>query len=245
MPFFVPDGTNLLGTTADTMMLDTDWEPIDYYFYKLIAVDRHGNRSPESLLQPEDIKVPTFLAQHTASYVNGGIEVSWVLSEPPGTARFSVLRKRGNREGFDELPNAEVTREDLVFYFRDESVEPGNTYRYRIDVLDNGNRSVLFETDEISTPAMPLTLFQNHPNPFNPATTISFYLPEKCTIKLEVFDITGKRVVSLVDDKRGAGLHSLRWDGVDEKGTKVSTGVYLYRLTAGKKMISRKMVLAR
>jgi len=73
----------------------------------------------------------------------------------------------------------------------DRTIEPGTTYRYRVDVADGDGRRPLFETQAISTPAMALTLHQNHPNPFNPTTTIGYYLPDDAAVTLEVYDSSG------------------------------------------------------
>ena len=94
-------------------------------------------------------------------------------------------------------------------------------------------------------PALGLTLHQNHPNPFNPSTTISFYLPERCDVRLEVFDVSGRRVTCLIDDSMDKGPRSAEWNGNYQKGNTAASGVYFYRLTAGTKTISKKMILLR
>ena len=97
-----------------------------------------------------------------------------------------------------------------------------------------------------STPAMPLTLYQNKPNPFNPTTTISFYLPQECIVGLKIYDISGRLVTRLIaDERRSAGTHAIEWNGRDARGASVASGIYLYRLTAGKETVSKKMVLLR
>ena len=117
-------------------------------------------------------------------------------------------------------------------------------YRYRVDARDEAGRRSLFETDAIATPAMPLTLYQNRPNPFNPSTGISYYLPVDCHVALNVYDSSGRLVARLLDQERQPkGMHTVEWRGVDAQGRSVSSGVYFYRLTSGKKTISRKMVL--
>jgi len=86
-------------------------------------------------------------------------------------------------------------------------------------------------------------LFQNAPNPFNPKTTIAFSLPEPVEVKLDVYDVSGRRVTTLVDERLGAGEHRVEWDGMGATGDRVASGVYFYKLTAGEKNVSRKMVL--
>lgn len=84
----------------------------------------------------------------------------------------------------------------------------------------------------LNAPKKP-ALHQNFPNPFNPETVIKFDLPEKAEVMLSVYDITGKLVKTLVNEKRDAGYYTVTWDGVDERGKSVSSGIYLYRIHAG------------
>ena len=88
-------------------------------------------------------------------------------------------------------------------------------------------------------------LAQNVPNPFNPSTTISYNVPEGSTVRvrLEIFNLRGQLVRTLVDELREAGAYSVVWDGKDRTGRDVSSGVYFYRLRAGDFIQTRKMVL--
>ncbi len=97
------------------------------------------------------------------------------------------------------------------------------------------------------TASLPLryALHQNYPNPFNPTTTIVFTLPHDDHVRLDVFNILGEQVAVLVDDDLPAGEHRVIWDGHDEAGRQMATGIYFYRLTAGNGDFeqARKMVL--
>jgi hypothetical protein len=94
-----------------------------------------------------------------------------------------------------------------------------------------------------------LFLSQNYPNPFNPATTITFSVPgdegENPKTTLALYDLRGRRLRILVDASLPAGKHVVIWDGRDENGERVPSGVYLCRLSAFHRIISRKMLLAR
>ena len=81
-------------------------------------------------------------------------------------------------------------------------------------------------------------LYKNYPNPFNPTTTIKFDLPKSSVVKLSVYDITGKEIETLVNEKMNAGSYETKWDG-----TKYSSGVYFYRLTAGDYTATTKMLM--
>ncbi|MBU0982400.1 MAG: T9SS type A sorting domain-containing protein [candidate division Zixibacteria bacterium] len=83
----------------------------------------------------------------------------------------------------------------------------------------------------------------NYPNPFNPATTIEFSLAERSYVTIEVFNLLGQKVKSLIEREESAGSYTVTWNGTDEAGESVSTGVYLYRFKAGDHVETKKMLL--
>jgi subtilisin family serine protease len=88
-------------------------------------------------------------------------------------------------------------------------------------------------------------LIQNHPNPFNPETDISYNLPEDCMVSLVVYNMLGQRVRVLVNEPQNAGLKTVHWDGKDDYGNELASGVYFCRLQAGNHDECKKMVLMR
>jgi hypothetical protein len=87
------------------------------------------------------------------------------------------------------------------------------------------------------------SLEQNYPNPFNPTTTINYSVPEQADVEITVYNLIGQRVNTLVDEEKAAGNYSATWDGKDDNGKPVSSGVYFYRLKAGNVSETRKMML--
>jgi hypothetical protein len=88
-------------------------------------------------------------------------------------------------------------------------------------------------------------LSQNYPNPFNPTTTIKYELPQQADVKLEIFDMLGRQVRTLVNRSHQAGYYIINWDGRDEQGQMVASGVFFYQLRAGSFVQTRKMALVR
>ncbi len=88
-------------------------------------------------------------------------------------------------------------------------------------------------------------LDQNYPNPFNPTTTIPYSLPERSRAAIEIFNVLGQRVRTLVNETQAAGSYRIVWDGRTDAGTELATGIYLCRLQAGSHIQARKMLLLR
>jgi len=189
--------------------------------------------------------VATLLQNYATTFSGDRIAITWTLSEIDEGIEFSVERATASDGPFIELPSSAVRRDGLSFTFTDSNWQPNMSYWYRVECQIGNERKVLFETGPVATPALPLTLYQNSPNPFNPSTTIGYYLPEKCRVRLEIYGISGRRIASLVNREQEKDRYAIEWNGKDEHGNSVASGIYFYKLIAGKKTVSRKMVLIR
>jgi hypothetical protein len=90
-----------------------------------------------------------------------------------------------------------------------------------------------------------IVLKQNYPNPFNPSTTISFFLPRMMHVELDVYAADGRRIVTLLEGYKSGGWHSAAWNGFDDKGRAVSSGMYFLRLLTEESLMTKKMILLR
>lgn len=106
--------------------------------------------------------------------------------------------------------------------------------RFTLSISNTGT-SVGGEPDE--TPAQ-FALSQNYPNPFNPTTVINYQLPVNSRVKLQVFDMLGREVATLVDEQKSAGSYNVSWNAAN-----LASGIYIYRLQAGANVFTRKMTL--
>ncbi|MCP5066497.1 MAG: T9SS type A sorting domain-containing protein, partial [bacterium] len=98
-------------------------------------------------------------------------------------------------------------------------------------------------TDGEAAAPRAFALHQNNPNPFNPVTRISFDLPRAGEVSLEIFDVAGRRIATLIDGSMEAGQHAQTWRGQNDAGRSVSSGLYFYRLSAPGFIDTRKMLL--
>ena len=117
----------------------------------------------------------------------------------------------------------------------------GNSDIYALRIDANGSTGVTAS----DAPAVPIELQQNYPNPFNPTTTVAYSVPERCNVALKIYDVSGKCVARLVDKEQEKGSYTVAWNGKDETGNSMASGIYLYRLSAGNQTIAKKMVLLR
>ena len=136
------------------------------------------------------------------------------------------------------------------------SGQPAVGVQVRLFDLTDLRRSVGKTTDETGffvlslqtlsvgrTLPIDFALGQNYPNPFNPSTIIPYQLPTAGHVRLEVFNVLGQRLATLVDAEQSAGMHTAQWDATDAAGRAVGAGVYIYRLSNGGMTESRRMVL--
>lgn len=100
-------------------------------------------------------------------------------------------------------------------------------------------------TEEKKSIPVEFALSQNYPNPFNPETQIEYALPSNSYVKLNIYNVLGQKVKTLVDEKMSAGYHSALWDGKDDKGDDVSSGIYFYKLQTDKFDQVKKMLLVK
>ncbi len=133
--------------------------------------------------------------------------------------------------------------ESLQFTYEPGSPAIGTLYFDDLRIVKQVPVSV-----EIASPEFPhqFALGQNYPNPFNAETTIEYQISgQSQPLRLEIFDVLGKRVRVLVDEQQTAGQYRIVWDGRDDRGQEVASGIYLYKLMVGSFAASKRMVLLR
>jgi hypothetical protein len=138
-----------------------------------------------------------------------------------------------------------------------DGLDKNSKYYWRVSSKNNsGEQSKFssvgsFSTGNIATGVEPehqvipanFVLAQNYPNPFNPTTSITYSIPKDNFVNIKIYDMLGREVATLVNDYKNAGNHKVNWNGEDNSGQKVASGTYIYRITAGNFVATKKMVL--
>ncbi len=160
----------------------------------------------------------------------------WISTTGVDDADFQFVHEYNRTTGDWE----EVTIQPvLAKYIKLQLLEPRNNWRqigeFEIFVTHNqlSESASIFESNgELS--AMPTTynLLPNYPNPFNPTTFIQYELPEESNVTIRIFDIQGREVCTLVNGKQNIGRHTIMWDGKDNLGSQVTSGIYIYQMEA-------------
>jgi hypothetical protein len=220
-------------------------------YFKVAAIPKNEN-SPvlwgaEGGGISEDNVTPQ-LGSLTATGGNGRVKVKWDLDRGANPDIISIELYKGVYEYF---PPAEENKIAIMDFMDDEYVDyeirEGYKYFYRLLIKERNGRISLSDAVPMNSGVLSAdgeivpaeyTLLQNYPNPFNPSTTITYALPSEADVSIKVYDILGNMVAEIVNEKKGAGVHK-----VELKGDGLSSGVYLYKLSAGDFNSVKKMIL--
>jgi chitodextrinase len=253
-----PDGTIVAydwdfgdGTTGTGVTPSHTYTLSGLYVVTLCVTDDDGAVSCCDTEAEISGPVPVAFSGFEAVSMAGEVHLSWRTSLEFAFARFNVYRRDPQALDYAKLNDVWVEptgANGTLARYVDAAVVTGKTYEYRIEIVDtSGAREIsqpvrVTVTREVA--ARPI-LHQNHPNPFNPLTTITFMVPEVSSVKLAIFDARGRLVRILVDAVVDPGIHLAEWDGRDQRGGTVSSGVYIYRLEVGGTNLTKRMVLVR
>ncbi|MBI5022340.1 MAG: T9SS type A sorting domain-containing protein [Ignavibacteriales bacterium] len=181
---------------------------------------------------------------------SGSSVVRLDMSVPTDTDFKYFAVYRGTTPDF--IPSGTPLGTTADVQYTDAAVTVGATYYYKVSAFDfSGNESnysnevsimVTSVGDELGVPTE-FALRQNHPNPFNPTTQIRYELPQAEHVKISVYNALGMLVTTLFDGEQSAGYQSVTWNGKDDAGMSVASGIYLYKMEAGTTSFTRKMIL--
>ena len=183
----------------------------------------------------------------TIAYTSEGID-SWIATEQPDQSWMILTNSNNGSEGKITV-SLNITGLGEGSYNGTVRVEYPNTTIGYVDVpitltISAGTYAAVINEWSQTIPKN-FRLEQNYPNPFNPTTRIKYDLPEASFVKINIYNIQGKKIVTLVDELKNAGRHSIKWNGQNDFGSQVATGVYFYRIEAGNFNKVRKMIMVK
>ncbi|MDX2129237.1 MAG: T9SS type A sorting domain-containing protein [Chloroherpetonaceae bacterium] len=192
-----------------------------------------------------DNPLPVELSEFKAISTFEGAKLTWRTASETENAGFLIYRDGVQIASFSEYPGLKgrgTTSNATNYSFIDSTVQFGKTYTYKLrDVSFSGavrSHEPLTLTISQRVGLREYALSQNYPNPFNPSTTIRYQLPEKSNVTIDVYDILGKKVQTLVNGTKDAGNYEVNFNARN-----LSSGVYFYRIQAGSFTKTLKMML--
>ncbi|MCI0514270.1 GDSL-type esterase/lipase family protein [candidate division KSB1 bacterium] len=245
--------TDLNLKVRDSLLVSTTngfhFKPAEYglgpFKISIIVTDGHDSLRQEWKVSNKDaVELSNFSATVEAYQ---GVALTWETSYEHDNMGFNILRGNSKDGEYKRLNRALIpAREDLQYEYFDRNIQSGRTYYYVLEDVEYAGRKNLHApiAIEIERPEN-FELAQNYPNPFNPMTRIRYQLPEPARVMLVIYNITGQRIRTLVQEAQPAGYHFVVWDGCNEAGQMVASGIYFYQLVTPKFHQIRRMVLLR
>jgi photosystem II stability/assembly factor-like uncharacterized protein len=248
-------GQNLFAGTSKGIFLSTDqgtnWYLIsqdyaDLFVTCLIANDNYvfvgTDRTGIWKRDLSEIIVPVELISFTATANGKEVTLNWSTETELNNQGFEIQRKFGSNDFVTVglVKGNGTTTSPNNYTYIDKLFDAGK-YFYRLKQIDFGGKYEYSQEVEVNwSPFTSYKLEQNYPNPFNPTTTIGFGIPEKGNVRLSILNIIGEEVRVLLNETKESGYHS-----IDFHASELPSGVYFYKLKAGRHVETKKMILLR
>lgn len=244
-----PDGEGILASIVFKCLVDA---PDKLTFGDVHWYDNNGVH--DVCTDKGEASLPVELFSFTAVTVEGGIILKWTTQSEVNNLGFNIYRSLKEGEGYTKInekliEGAGTSSVAHSYTYKDKRLLNDTTYWYKIEDMSLTGKGTMHGPISITTKSEPVpTVFklsQSYPNPFNPTTTIRYQLPEKSLVNLKIYNILGQLIRTLVDDEKAAGYYTIQWDGRDDSGKTVGSGIYFYRLEAGSFIQTRKALFLR
>jgi lysophospholipase L1-like esterase len=220
--------------------------------------DKMAERWLPSVIQAIfDYSLPVILSSFTAEKVNRHVKLTWTTESEINNLGFIVERFNRMAARYEilasykthmNLMGAGSSNYKIIYEFIDTDVESGNLYRYRLHEVNSGNNitlldsvSILFDTIDNDNDFR----ISMYPNPFNDTIKIEYFLAEENSVKIQIFDISGRKISTLINGENQVGKNIIRWEGTDGGGNKFSSGVYILAFQFGDNSYYKQIILAR
>ncbi len=188
--------------------------------------------------------LPVELSSFSSSVSSMGVNLQWQTATELNNYGFEVERAEVNNNSTPQFSKIGFVKGSgnsssiKSYSYTDNNALYGN-FQYRLKQIDNNGSFKYSQVIEVNNSDKPLSFrVQNYPNPFNPTTVINYSLPEASVVTLSIYNVLGEKVATLVNQKQEKGIYNVNFNG-----TNLASGMYIYELSTGKNVISKKMML--
>ena len=234
----ISNGTGIYIPLGVSFCADTIKVLEDGYY---ITDDSSGTCPGATITGGGFISLPVELSSFTASTSKGRVTLNWVTATETNNSGFEVQRKTDNNwEKISFVDGHGTTTELQNYQFIDDISDiQATSLNYRLKQIDFDGSYEYSDEVLVDNPApSDYALHQNFPNPYNPATTITYSLPIKSQVDLVVYNTLGESVTQLVNEEKEAGKYSVEFNAAG-----LPSGIYFYRIQAGSFIETKKMIL--
>ncbi len=205
-----------------------------------------------------DYPLPVELSSFTVEATNQGVLCEWTTESEIENLGFILERKTEGNTWYelasyktdDGLLGQGTVSYPTDYKYLDSFVEPNTTYEYRLADVDydgvvtyHATRMVTVKQAPLTSKVEKFTVLPAYPNPFNPSTTITYGINEDSKVIVQIYNITGQYITTLVNNEQSSGWHSIIWDGTNNNNEQVPAGLYFSRITAGNDVKTTKLML--
>ncbi len=237
-----PGNYQYVGSTSPSVMeyIDSLITINQRYSYGVVTYGRYGYSDTSNfvtiLVEPTPVELISFSIEIN---LQNDVVLTWSTATETNNKGFEIQRSEIRSPVWQDIEFVNgngTTTEQNTYSFTDKNVASGK-YQYRLKQTDFDGTFKYSDIVEIELAPASFSLSQNFPNPFNPTTNIEYQFPNREFVSLKVYDVLGNEVATLVNEEKTAGSYSVNFDA-----SKLSSGIYFYKLSAGNFIQTRKMI---
>ena len=212
------------------------------------------NYDPVVTEDSSDVSLPVQMGGMSATAVAGeGITVQWETQSEANCLGFHVWRSEESSSGYARITSDLIASQGngsslTEYVYTDVNVAPNLIYWYKIEEISTSGESAFFGPISVQgVSALPTSyaMSQNYPNPFNPETAFTIDVPQDGQVTIRVYSLLGQEIRTLLNEPVDAGRYDLSWNGRDNKGFNLPSGMYFLKMNAGTFQQVRKITLIR
>jgi len=193
--------------------------------------------------------IPVELISFNATQIDDAVRLSWRTGTESNNRGWFIQRRTLSSEWNDIgfVDGYGTTTDQQQYDYTDTQIAMKQTYDYRLRQVDFDGSEEFSDVFRVNTMATPMTtrLLPNYPNPFNPSTSVVAELAQDGIMSVEIYDMLGRRIRTLAEGHHTAGAHVFEWDGMDENGVAVQSGIYFSRLSTADYTETRQMQMTK